>query len=89
MTEFNLSIRDKFKEGRLATDGDKPVLSEWANLLEDDEDFAAEFNCLFDNPDVDEADDDLNLDLFDNYLSMELAIDRGGKHPQFARVTKR
>ena len=89
MSEFNRYIQDKFKEGRLAVDGDKPVLDDWAELLDDDEDFAAEFNRLFDNPDVAEADDSFDPDAFDQYLNMELAIDRGGEHPQFAKVTKR
>ena len=44
---------------------------------------------MFDNPDVAEADDSFDPDAFDQYLNMELAIDRGGEHPQFAKVTKR
>ena len=34
MIEFNNKIVDKFKEGRIATEGDKPSLQEWADLLE-------------------------------------------------------
>ena len=89
MIEFNNKIADKFKEGRIATEGDKPSLQEWADLLEEDDDFATEFNCVFDNEDVAEADDEFDPDSFDHYLNMELSIDRGGDHPQFARVTKR
>ena len=48
-----------------------------------------EFNCVFDNEDIAEADDEFDPDSFDHYLNMELSIDRGGDHPQFARVTKR
>ena len=86
--EFNRNIADKFKEGRLATNA-TPTLDEWSDLLEDDEDFAAEFNCLFDNPEVAEADDTFDPDSFDLYLNMELTVDRGGDHPEFARITKR
>ena len=89
MVEFNNKIADKFKEGWIATEGDKPSLQEWADLLEEDEDFAAEFNRVFDNEDIAEADDEFDPDSFDHYLNMELSIDRGGEHPQFARVTKR
>ena len=85
--EFNRKIADKFKEGRIATNG-TPTPDEWSDLLEDDEDFAAEFNCLFDNPEVAEADDTFDPDSFDLYLNMELTVDRGGDHPEFARVTK-
>ena len=86
--EYNRKIADKSKEGRIAMDGVPPP-DEWSDLLEDDEDFAAEFNCLFDNPEVAEADDTFDPDSFDLYLNMELAVDHGGNHPEFARVTKR
>ena len=89
MNDFNTKIAAKFKEGRLHQDGDKPVLQDWEDLLEDDPDFAAEFNRLYENTDVPEADDNFDPDSFDTYLNMELAIDRGGEHPMSARVTKR
>jgi len=90
MKKFNEKISHKFKEGRLATDGDMPRLDEWADLLEDDDDFAAEFNRLFDNTDVPEADDQFDPDSFDHYLNMELSVPTNtDEHPQFARVTKR
>ena len=82
-----MKISDKFKEGRIAADA-MPSLEDWSDLLEDDEDFAAKFNRLFDNPEVAEADDMFDPDSFDHYLNMELSVDRGGEHPQFARVTK-
>ena len=89
MKVYSDKIRDKFKEGRLSVPGDRPKLEDWADLLEDDQDFADEFNRLFDNTDVPEADDEFDPDSFDSYLNMELAIDRGGEHAEFARVTKR
>ena len=89
MQAFTEKIAKKFKEGRLLMDGDKPKLEDWADLLDDDDDFADEFNRLYDNADVPEADDEFDPDAFDHYLDMELAIDRGGEHPEFARVTKR
>ena len=91
MKSFSSRIADKFKEGRLTVDsGEFPQLEDWEQLLEDDEDFAAEFNRLYDNLDVPEADDTFDPDSFDTYLNMELNVDQGGgEHPQFARVTKR
>ena len=89
MKVFNDKISDKFKEGRLASGGTKPNLEEWEELLEDDPDFAEEFNRLYNNSDVPEADDTFDPDSYDSYLDMELAIDRGGEYPQFAKVTKR
>ena len=82
--EFNRKIVDRFKEGRLATNG-MPPPDEWSDLLEEDEDFASKFNCLFDNPDVVEADDTFDPDSFDLYLNMELTVDQGGPHPEFTR----
>ena len=91
MKSFNSRITDKFKEAPLTVDsGEIPQLEDWEQLLEDDKDFAAEFNRLYDNLDVPEADDTFDPDLFDTYLNMELNVDQGGgEHPQFARVTKR
>ena len=86
--QFNQKIQDKFKEGRLAS-GDTPQLDDWSDLFEDDPDFAEEFNRLFDNAEVPEADDVFDPDCYDNYLQMEVAIDKGGEHPEIARVTKR
>ena len=57
--------------------------------MEEDPDFAAKFNRLFENTEVPEANDTFDPDLFDTYLNMELAIDCRGEHPMLARVTKR
>ena len=87
--EFNDKIMDKFKEGGLSTDEDKPKLEDWADLLEDDEDFAAEFNHLFDNPEVKEADDTFDPDCYAHYINMELTATRSGiENQQYAKVTK-
>ena len=87
--QFNGKMADKFKEQRLAIEGDKPDIMEWEDLLDDDVDFADEFARVYNNQDVPESDDQFDPDSFDQYLSMEVAIDRGGEHPQLARVTKR
>ena len=58
---FNDKISVKFKEGRIAADN---------------EDFAAKFNRLFDNPEVAKANDTFDPDSFDHYLNMGLSVDR-------------
>lgn len=87
--QFTEKIASKFKEDRLLTDGDKPNLEDWGDLLEDDAEFAAEFTQLFNNSDVVEADVEFDPDAFDHYLNAEVAIDRGSEYPQLARVRKR
>ena len=87
--EFDTKIAERFKEDRLMPIGDKPDLNEWSDLLDDDPDFADEFHKTFNNPDVPEADDDYTPEAYDTYLNMEMAIDRGGEHPEWAKVTKR
>ena len=56
----------------------------WENLLEDDSDFAEEFNHVYDNSNVAEANDKFLLDLFNVYLNMELAINQGKDNSKFA-----
>ena len=59
-------------------------------MLESDADFAVEFNQIFDNIDVPEADENVDPDSYDHNLDMELKLDSGSSdHPQLARVTKR
>ena len=39
---------------------------------------------------IPEADTEFTPEIFDDtYLNMELALDRGGEHPEYAKVTKR
>ena len=88
---FSNKIAEKFKEGRLLLlePNQKPNLDDWSDLLETDPDFAEEFNRLYDNEDVPEADDTFDPDAFDSFLGMELSVDRGDVHPMHAKVTKR
>ena len=41
-----------------------PKLVEWADLIEDDDDFADEFQRVFDNADIPEADDVFDPDSY-------------------------
>jgi hypothetical protein len=92
--DYNQAIKQRFKEIYTAETfppqgSNKPTLELWAELAEEDEDFQTEFNRVFDNQEVKEADEDFTPDTFDNYVNMELSLDRGGDQPEFARVKKR
>jgi len=84
---FDNAIAERFKEERLSMKGDKPNLEDWEDWITADPDFAAEFQKIANNPEVPEADD--VDDEFDHYINMELALDRGGENPEFAKVVKR
>ena len=59
------------------------------DLANSDEDFQNEFARVFDNTDVKEDDDRFTPDSYDNYINMELALDRGGQQSEYTRVKKR
>ena len=48
-----------------------------------------EFARVITNEDIPEADDIFYPEKFDNYVNMELALDRHDDEPEFARVNKR
>ena len=57
--------------------------------MEFDSDFNDEFNRVFDDKDIPEADDYTPKVLEATYLNMELRIPRDMDGPEFAKVTKR
>ena len=61
----------------------------WAKLAEDDKDFQYEFNKVFDNRAGKEAEDEFTPGFLDNYVNMELTLDRVQDRPESARVKKR
>ena len=61
----------------------------WKELADGNEDFQNEFSRVFDNTDVKEDDDQFTSDSYDNYINMELELDRGGEQPEYTRVKKR
>ena len=90
MKSYSDKIAGKFKEKRLLVDSSTGSdLEEWSDLLEDDRDSADEFNRLFDNTDVPEADDNFDPDTYDDYINKEISVDQGDVHPVRATVTKR
>ena len=61
----------------------------WAELAEDDKDFQSDFNKVFDNPAVKEADKGFTTDFYNNYVNMELTLYRGGDTPELTKMKKR
>ena len=59
-------------------------------MLEDDKDFREEFNKIYQDKDIPEADDVFTPDIIDNtYMNMEVALPRDTEGTDFARITKR
>ena len=87
--KFDEGIRMKLKIVDRGYVGDKPNPEDWANLIEDDEDFREEFQRVYNNDDIPEADDYTPEVLEDTYVNMEIALPRDSDGPEFARVTKR
>ena len=48
----------------------------WDELAENNINFKEEFNRLFNNPDVKEADNEFTDDSYDEYMNMELKLDQ-------------
>ena len=61
----------------------------WEDLAGNNEIFHEEFARVITNEDIPEADDIFNPEEFDNFVNMELALDRHDDGPEFARVNKR
>ena len=66
----------------------KPKMDMWDELEEDNEDFQSEFNNVFENPAVKELDEEFTPDLYDNYVNMQLTLDRGGDDTKISRADK-
>ena len=87
--QFDLAISNKLKLIDRGYSGDKPNPEDWTDLFDEDEDFREEFQNIYNNKDIPEADDFTPEVLEDTYLNMELVLPRDSEGPEFARVTKR
>ena len=87
--KFDEAIHNKLKTKERGYLGDKPNPEDWTDLIESDEDFREEFQCLHNNKDIPEADDYTPEVLNDTYLNMEVALPRNDEGPELARVVKR
>ena len=88
-SKFTDAINSKFKLITKHYNGDKPNPEDWAELIENDEDFRDEFTKLYNDDSIPEADSHTPDVLHDTYLNMEVALPRDSEGPEFARVTKR
>ena len=100
---YDVEIHRRLKLEDRGYEGSKPDPKDWADLFEEDPDFAEEFNRIFNNPKIPEADQNNEFyndaaipehehtpEVFqDTYLDIEVALPRDDEGPAFARVTKR
>ena len=86
---FDTAIETKLKIKHRTYNGAKPNPEDWADLMDSDPIFSEEFNRIYDNPDIMEADQYTPEVLEDTYLKMELALPRKDDGPAYAKVTKR
>ena len=90
---YDTAITDRFhevytQESSSAPISDKPNMERWKDLVDGVEDFQNELARVFDKTDFKEDYDQFTPDSYDNYINMELALDRGGEQPEYARVKK-
>ena len=87
--KFNTAIQSKLKCINREYVRNKLNSDNWADLLEEDEDFRKEFQNIYNNLDICEADDYTPEVLEDTYLNMEIVLPRDDKGSEFVKVTKR
>ena len=89
-SEFDKVIKRRIKDDDFLVDGDLPPPVKWVDMLEDDEDFREEFDIIYQDKDIPEADDVFTQEIMDDtYMNMEVALPRDTELPDFDRVTKR
>ena len=86
---FDDKINAKLKCPSTGYEGDKPNPADWADLIDTDDDFREEFERIFNDTSVQEADDYSPEIGDDTYINMEIALPRDDDGPTFAKVTKR
>ena len=89
MQDFQEKINVRFKEDSEIIPQSHPSIDDWSEF-KDDQDFMEEFQRVFSSDDIQDEDDSFDPESFDQYINMEVALDREGeKHQKIARVTKR
>ena len=86
--EFDKEISQYLNEDR-GYEGSKPKPEDWEDLIEEDPEFSDDFQSIFSDPEIPEADENTPEVLEDTYLNMEIAVPRDSDGPEFAKVTKR
>ena len=87
--KFDQVIHQKLKSENRGYVGDKPNPDDWADLIDQDEDFREEFQKIYNDGSIPEADDYTPDVGDDTYVNMEVALPRDDDGPTFAKVTKR
>ena len=84
-SEFDEQIKGIIKEDDFPLERNNPNPADWADILEDNEDFQEEFNQIYQDLDIPEADDTFTPDLMDDTnRNMEVALPRDSEGPEFA-----
>ena len=86
---FDTNIHSRFKTDSRGYEGDKPNPEDWADLIDTDVEFQEEFQRVYNDTTIKEADDYTADTLHDTYLHMEVALPRDSDGPEYAKVTKR
>ena len=87
--KFDVEIYRRLKADDRGHKGSKPNTQDWVGMLEEDPDFAEEFNKLFSDAYIPEAGEYTPEVLEKTYLNVEVALPKDSKSAQFSKVTKR
>ena len=84
MQDFQEKINVRFKEDSEIIPQSHPSIDDWSEF-KDDQDFMEEFQRVFSSDDIQDEDDSFDPESFDQYINMEVALDREGeKHQKIA-----
>ena len=77
---YDKAIKDRFhekytEESFTGPNRNKPTVEMWTKQAEDEENFQSGLNKVFYKPAVKISDEEINPDLYDNYVNMELILD--------------
>ena len=88
--EFDKEIKHRIKNNDFPVNGDLPDPGKWADMLEYEGDFREEFDRIYQDKDIHEADDVFTPKTIDHtYMNMEVALPQDTEGPDFDRFTKR
>ena len=88
--EFDKEIKRHIKNDDWPEDENLPDPVKWADMLEDNEDFREEFDRIYQDKYIPEADAVFAPEIMDDtYMNMEVALPQDTEVPDFACVTKR
>ena len=88
--DFDEEIKCRIKNDDFPVDGDFPDPVKWVYMLNDDEYFLREFDRIYQDKDIPDADDVFTPEIMDDtYMNVEVALPRDTEGPDFSRVTKR